>query len=172
MPTESLHDFSARRLEGKEEESFSEYAGQLVLLANTASFCFTTPQYEALEKLYQTYREQGLVVLAFPSRDFLWEEHKSEAKIQDVCDRYKLSFPVYAPIHVRGRKKHPLFAYLGDKQRNGLTNAAPTWNFAKYLIDSQGHLIDHWPPPTSPTDPNICRAIEAHLPHPQPAEST
>ncbi len=115
----TLHDFTAIRLDGT-EEALATYAGQVVVVVNTASQCGFTPQYEGLERLYQHYRDQGLVVLGFPCNQFGGQEPGDEDRIAAFCQKnYGVTFPMFAKVDVNGDDAHPLFRWLRE-QRSGM----------------------------------------------------
>ncbi|MDJ0709094.1 MAG: glutathione peroxidase [Woeseiaceae bacterium] len=136
-----------------------EYQGKVVLIVNTASKCGNTPQYEGLEKLHQEYGEDGLVVLGFPSNDFLGQEPGTEAEIQEFCRlTYSIKFPMFEKVTVKKGKAHPFFDRLADA-----AGTHPTWNFHKYLIGRDGELIAEFSPRTQPYDDRLVASIETAL---------
>jgi glutathione peroxidase len=135
------------------------YSGKVLLVVNTASKCGYTPQYSGLEQLYQKYVQQGLVVLGFPSNDFLGQEPGSETEIQNFCSlNYGVQFPMFEKITVKDVQAHPFYTRLAE-----LSGTYPTWNFHKYLIGRDGKLITQFSPATTPLDPVIVNAIEQAL---------
>jgi glutathione peroxidase len=135
------------------------HEGQVVLVVNTASKCGNTYQYEGLEKLYEEYGEDGLVVLGFPSNDFLGQEPGTEAQIQEFCrTTYGVQFPMYEKTRVKKGEAHPFFVSLAEA-----SGTYPTWNFHKYLIGRDGDLIAEFSPRTQPNDERLVGAIEAAL---------
>ena len=149
-----------RRLASDDVVNLDEaYAGKVVLVVNTASKCGNTPQYDGLEKLYQEYAEQGLVVLGFPSNDFMGQEPGTEEQIQEFCRlTYKVKFPMFEKVTVKEGEAHPFF--------DGLAAAAgtyPTWNFHKYLIGRDGRLITEFSPRTKPYNDKVIAEIESAL---------
>jgi glutathione peroxidase len=166
----------------EEETSLGDYAGKVALVVNVASKCGLTPQYEGLEALYKTYRDQGFVVLGFPANDFGAQEPGTNAEIADFCStKFAVDFPMFAKVTVVGPDKHPLYAALtaaapvasGDpdafRERlkgYGMTpNPAPEvlWNFEKFLIGKDGAVIARFAPTTAPDDPALVGAIETAL---------
>lgn len=142
------------------------YAGKVVLIVNTASKCGFTYQYEGLEALYRRYRDQGLVVLGFPSNDFANQEPGTEQEIRNFCrSTYSVEFPMFEKVHVRGEQAHPLFKALAAHP-NGAT---PQWNFYKYLLDRDGRLVESWSSLTAPDNPRLIERIEALLAQPATA---
>lgn len=156
----SLLDQDFRRLASEDVVNLSdEYSGKVVLVVNTASKCGNTPQYDGLEKLYQEYAEQGLVVLGFPSNDFLGQEPGTEEEIQDFCRlTYKVKFPMFEKISVKEGAAHPFFDRLA-----AAAGTYPTWNFHKYLVGRDGELIATFSPSARPYDPALVGQIEAAL---------
>lgn len=156
----SLLDQNFRKLAGSDSVNLCEsYSGKVLLVVNTASKCGYTPQYEGLEQLYEKYQQQGLVVLGFPSNDFMGQEPGTEEEIRDFCHlTYDVKFPMFEKTPVKKEHAHPFFAQLAE-----LSGTYPTWNFQKYLIGRNGKLIAHFSPHTNPLDPNVVNAIEQAL---------
>ena len=147
----TLSDFSATTLSGQERH-LSDYAGQVVLVVNTASKCGLTPQYEGLEALYQDLREEGLVVLGFPCNQFGKQESGTEEEISEFCQvNYGVSFPMFAKIDVNGGEAHPLFEWLKSETK-GLLGGRVQWNFTKFLVGRDGQVIGRYAPTTEPAD--------------------
>ena len=155
-----LLDVSYRPLAGKSPVNLKErYAGQVLLIVNTASKCGYTPQYEGLEALHQRYGAQGFAVLGFPSNDFRGQEPGSEKEIQEFCTlTYGVKFPMFEKVAVTGDKATPLYASLAKA-----TGTAPGWNFHKYLIGRDGRVVANFPSKVSPDDPAVVAAIEREL---------
>jgi glutathione peroxidase len=153
-------DFEMRQLAGDETVRLCDaYAGKVVLMVNTASKCGFTGQYEGLEALYDQYRDQGLVVLGFPSNDFGNQEPGSEDQIQDFCRlTYSVEFPMFEKIHVKKGQAHPLYQYLAEQ-----TGTYPKWNFYKYLIDRDGKVVDYYSSITSPQSGKLLKKIKSLL---------
>jgi glutathione peroxidase len=156
----TLLDQDFRRLASTEEVNLCEaYAGQVVLVVNTASKCGNTPQYDGLEKLYDQYGSEGLVVLGFPSNDFMGQEPGTEAQIEEFCRlTYGVQFPMFEKTAVKGDGAHPFFAALAQA-----SGTFPTWNFHKYLIGRDGQLIGQFTPRTKPYDEALVAAVEQAL---------
>ena len=137
------------------------YAGKVLLVVNTASKCGNTPQYEGLEKLYEEYGEDGLVVLGFPSNDFLGQEPGTEEQIQEFCRlTYSIKFPMFEKVTVKKGDAHPFFDKLASA-----SGTYPTWNFHKFLIGRNGELISEFSPRTQPYDQDLIAGIRAALEH-------
>ena len=152
-------DVQARPLTARAAESLcARYAGQVLLVVNTASQCGFTPQYDGLEALYQRYRGRGLVVLGFPSNDFA-QEPGQEQEIAGFCRlNYGVNFPMYEKIHVTGTQAHPFYQRLAAQ-----AGGYPEWNFYKYLLDRKGQVVARFPSQTRPDDPALIAAIEKLL---------
>lgn len=154
------HAFAFTSIEG-EPLPMAGFAGQPVLVVNTASMCGFTYQYTALQRLWDTYRDQGLVVLGVPSNDFGGQEPGSAEEIKTFCEvNFDVDFPLTEKVHVKGANSHPLFAWF--RQELG-ANAGPRWNFHKFLVDGQGKLVGSWPSSVEPDAPEIRTAVERLL---------
>jgi len=162
----ALLDENYRRLAGTETVNLaSEYRGQVLLVVNTASKCGYTPQYEALEAMHAKYKDRGFAVLGFPSNDFMGQEPGSEKQIQEFCTlTYGVKFPMFEKVHVKGRDATPLYRQLAKE-----TGTTPGWNFHKYLIDRDGHVVANFPSKTTPEDPALLAKLETLLAAPKPA---
>jgi glutathione peroxidase len=146
------------RLQDEKPQALCQYAGQVVLVVNTASFCGFTPQYKGLEALYAKYKDRGLVVLGFPSNDFS-QEPDSNAKIADFCENtFGVKFPMFVKTTVRGPEALPLFKQLATQ-----TGTTPKWNFYKYLISRDGQTIQSFSSMTGPQDKSFVQAVEKEL---------
>ena len=156
----TLLDREFRKLASDEIVNLGEtYRGKVLLVVNTASKCGNTPQYDGLEKLYQEFGEDGLVVLGFPSNDFFGQEPGTEEEIQEFCRlTYKVKFPMFEKVTVKGDDAHPFFVDLADA-----TGTYPTWNFHKFLIGRDGNVIREFSPRTKPWDDDLAANIRAAL---------
>lgn len=156
----SVLDHEFRRLASDDVVNLGEeYRGKVLLVVNTASKCGNTPQYDGLEKLYQQYGNDGLVVLGFPSNDFFGQEPGTEEQIQDFCRlTYKVKFPMFEKISVKKGDAHPFFERLAKD-----AGTYPTWNFHKFLIGRDGEVIAEFSPRTQPYDEKLVANIEAAL---------
>ena len=153
-----LLDHSLPRLQDDKQQSLCQYAGNVVLVVNTASACGFTPQYEGLQKLHERYAARGLVIMGFPSGDFR-QEPKDNKGIADFCfDVYGVHFPMFAKSGVVGQTANPFFAALARE-----TGSAPKWNFHKYLIDRQGRAVASFPSEVDPLDRRLTGRIEQLL---------
>jgi glutathione peroxidase len=145
----SLQDFSATTLDGQPVD-LAAYAGKVVLVVNTASQCGFTPQYEGLQKLWETYGEQGFVILGFPCDQFGHQEPGDEVEIGAFCQKnYGVTFPMMSKVEVNGDDAHPLYQWL-RKEKSGLLGGKIKWNFTKYLVGKDGQVIDRYAPTTKP----------------------
>nr|WP_295774606.1 glutathione peroxidase [Rhodoferax sp.] len=154
------HEFP--RLQDDAPQNLCQYAGKVVLVVNTASFCGFTKQYEGLEALYAKYQGKGLVVLGFPSNEFGEQEPGSAKEIADFCfNTYGVKFPMFAKSEVAGPKKNALYAELSKA-----TKTEPKWNFNKYLIDRQGKVLANYPSKVEPTSTTLVAALEKALNQP------
>jgi len=157
----SIYDITVKDIEG-EDFDLAQLKGKKVLIVNTASRCGLTPQYEGLQMLYETYKDQNFVIIGFPSNDFLWEEPGNEEQIQSFCQKnYGVTFPLMSKIKVKGKKMHPLYIYLTQKQYNGHSDNTVKWNFQKYLINESGQLEQVISPSTKPMSNSIIEWIES-----------
>jgi glutathione peroxidase len=153
----SFYDLQTRTLEA-EPVDLGIYRGRVALVVNTASNCGLTPQYAGLEKLYRELASRGLVILGFPSNDFLNQEPGSPAEIREFCDmNYQVTFPLFEKVQVKGDDKGAVYRYLTAELEE------PTWNFTKYLIDRQGRSVARFGPRTAPDSEELLAAIEAEL---------
>ena len=145
----SLYDFSATKLTGGDLD-LSEFQGKAVLVVNTASKCGFTPQYEGLEKLYEEYQDQGLVILGFPCDQFGHQEPGDEEEIEAFCQlNYGVKFPMFAKIEVNGDGAHPLYQWL-KSEKGGIAGSKIKWNFTKFLVDPEGKVVDRYASTTKP----------------------
>jgi glutathione peroxidase len=145
----SIYDFKVAKSNG-EESSLEEYKGKVLLIVNTASKCGFTPQFEELQGMYEEYQEDGLVVLGFPSDQFMNQEFGEQDKIIEFCQtNYGVSFPMFKKTDVKGKDAHPLFKFL-TKEKKGLLLSDIKWNFTKFLVDKNGEVYERYSPQTSP----------------------
>jgi len=160
--TRSAYDFSFKTITG-EPLSLSDFRGKVLLVVNTASQCGFTGQYEGLQTIWTKYRDKGFVVLGVPSNDFGNQEPRPESEIKKFCEvNFHVDFPMTTKVKVSGGNPHPFYGWTAKKL--GVL-AKPRWNFHKYLIDTNGRLVDWFSTPTSPTSRKVINAIEKHLAH-------
>ena len=175
-------DIPVRKITGA-DTTLGEFKGKVLLVVNVASKCGLTPQYEGLEKIYEQYKGQGLVVAGFPANDFKSQEPGTEEEIQAFCTtNYGVKFPMFSKITVVGAEKHPLYAALiaakpkavnlsevpfREKLKGYGIDANPepelTWNFEKFLVGRSGEVVQRFAPDTQPDAPELVAAIEAEL---------
>ncbi len=152
----SIHSFKVKALDGKTID-FSKFKGKKILIVNTASECGFTPQYEGLQKLYETYKDQ-LVIVGFPANNFGGQEPGSNEEIGAFCKKnYGVTFPMAAKVSVKGNDIAPIFKFLTDKKLNGVKSTTILWNFEKFLLNEKGELIDTFVSTTKPTSESITK---------------
>ena len=150
----SFYDFKVEGLEGGIID-FSKYKGKKILIVNTASKCGYTPQYEELQKLYDTYKDK-LVIVGFPANNFGGQEPGTNTEIKEFCKKnYGVTFPMAAKISVKGDDIAPIYKYLTNKSENGVLDAEVKWNFGKFLLDEKGVLIQYFPSKVTPMSEEI-----------------
>ena len=178
----SIYDIPVKKITG-EDTSLAEFKGKVLLVVNVASKCGLTPQYEGLEKVYEQYKGQGLVIAGFPPNDFKAQEPGTNEEIQSFCSlNYGVQFPLFDKITVVGDQKHPLYATLIAAQPRAVSvtevswrdklkgygiepNPEPEilWNFEKFLVSRSGDVVERFAPNTQPDAPELVAAIEAEL---------
>lgn len=147
----TLSDFSATALDGS-TRTLADFAGQVVLVVNTASKCGYTPQFQGLQDLYDTFKDQGFTVLGFPCGQFAGQELDTADAIGEFCStNYGVTFPMFAKVDVNGASTHPLFEWL-KTERRGVLGGVIAWNFTKFLIGRDGEVIARYSPQTEPAD--------------------
>ena len=159
----TVYDFSANTLTGK-TRTMSDFKGKVLLVVNTASKCGFTPQYAGLEALYKKYKDEGLVVLGFPSNQFGEQEPGPDSEIAEFCEmNYGVSFPMFSKVDVNGDAAHPLFKYLTSSKKGLLGSQAIKWNFTKFLVGRDGKVIERYAPNTKPEEleVDIAKALAA-----------
>ena len=146
----TAYDFSAKTLDGQ-DQPLADYKGKAMLVVNTASKCGFTPQYTGLEKLWETYKDQGLVVLGFPCDQFGHQEPGDADEIRNFCSlNYDVSFPLYEKVEVNGGAAHPLWKWLKKEKPGLLGMESIKWNFTKFLIDKDGRVVKRYAPTDTP----------------------
>ena len=141
--------------------SLKRFAGQPILIVNTASECGFSTQFGALQELWDRYRDRGLIVIGVPSNDFGEQEPHSNAEIEAIARDHDITFPLTEKTVLVGEDAHPFYRWVSDELGEG---AAPSWNFHKYLIDGEGNFAGLWPPEVNPLDASVVEAIEKMLP--------
>ena len=160
----SLQEIPLRQIDGS-DTSLGAYAGKVLLVVNVASQCGLTPQYAGLQKLYDTYRDRGLVVLGFPANEFGAQEPGTNSEIAQFCEtRFGVTFPMFEKIVVKGAARHPLYDALIAAQPSGEIQ----WNFEKFVVGRNGGVVARFAPTVAPDDPKLVSTIEAELTKPSP----
>ena len=145
----SIYDYTVKDISGN-EVSMKQYEGKVLLIVNTATGCGFTPQYDGLQKLYETYKEQGFEILDFPCNQFGNQAPGTEEEIVTFCKgRFGVTFPQFAKICVNGADELPLYTYL-KSQKGGIGGKNIKWNFTKFLVDRAGNVVDRFAPTTTP----------------------
>jgi glutathione peroxidase len=176
----TLYDIPVNRIDGT-GTTLGEHKGEVLLIVNVASKCGLTPQYDALEKVYESFKDRKFSVLGFPANDFGAQEPGTDAEIQSFCStKFDVQFPLYSKIVVTGEAQHPLYAHLtaavptaensGELRkrieangRNPAPEPAVLWNFEKFLVNRQGMVVRRFSPDMAPNDPAVIAAIESEL---------
>ncbi len=141
---ESIYDFKVKDIDGN-EVAMSDYKDKVLMIVNVASKCGFTPQYEGLQKLYDNYKDQGLVVLGFPCNQFGAQEQGGEAEIKDFCEtNFSISFPLFAKIDVNGDNADPLFLFLQNAKKGFMDTGPIKWNFSKFIVDKEGNVVGRY----------------------------
>ena len=151
----TFYDFNVKDIDGK-DVNLSDYKGKKILVVNVASKCGLTPQYEDLQKLYETYGGDDFVIIGFPANNFLGQEPGSNEEIKTFCVKeYDVTFPMMSKISVKGSDQHPLYAWLTQASENGVADAKVTWNFQKFLIGEDGQWLTFFSPKVQPLSKDI-----------------
>ena len=159
----SVLDFTMKDIDGK-DVPLAKFQGKVLLIVNTASQCGYTPQYKGLQEVYQKYKEQGFEVLAFPANEFGAQEPGTDGQIKEFCTtNYKVDFPLFSKIVVKGKGIHPLYDYLTGEATNHKFAGPIPWNFAKFLVNRKGEVIARYEPGVKPESAEIIGAIEKAL---------
>jgi glutathione peroxidase len=158
----SIYDFTLPSIDGK-PMPLADFKGKVILVVNVASRCGFTPQYTALESIYETYKHQGFVILGFPANNFGGQEPGTNAEIKTFCSaKYGVTFPLYGKVSVKGDDQTPLYKYLTTSANPSLTGDIK-WNFTKFLVDRNGNVVQRFEPQTTPDSPEVLAAIEKAL---------
>lgn len=159
----SVYDFTLNAIDGQ-PAPLAAYKGKVVLLVNVASRCGFTPQYAALERLYEKYQDRGLVIVGIPANNFGSQEPGSNQEIKTFCTtKYHVTFPMMAKISVKGGDQAPLYQYLTDKAAHPATGGEIQWNFTKFLIGPDGQVVARFEPDVTPDAPQVTAAIDKAL---------
>jgi glutathione peroxidase len=163
MGAGSVHEFTLKAIDGR-SVTLSNFKGKIMLLVNVASQCGYTPQYEGLEKLYETYKDRGFVITGFPANNFGGQEPGTDAEIQTFCkSKYGVTFPMFSKISVAGSDQAPLYRFLTDRTVNPKTGGQIQWNFTKFLVDRDGKVIQRFEPAVEPLSKELISAVEGAL---------
>ena len=158
-----IYEFTQNSIDGQ-PSSLGAYKGKVMLLVNVASKCGFTPQYKALESVYEKYKDQGLVIIGFPANNFMGQEPGTNEEIKTFCSRtYNVTFPMMSKISVKGDDKAPLYQFLTDASANPSTGGEIKWNFTKFLVDREGKVIARFEPKVTPDSTEVIAAIEQAL---------
>ena len=156
---QSIYQFSVEDLYG-EIFDFSKLKGKKIMIVNTASKCGLTPQYKALQSLYEKFSETDFVIVGFPANNFLWQEPGTNEEIAEFCaQNYGVTFPMMGKVSVIGSNQHPIYSFLTKKKLNGSIDSMVTWNFQKFLIDENGYVVKSISPRRQPDDEEIINWI-------------
>ena len=156
----TVYDFTLNDIDGK-PVSLGQYKGKVIMLVNTASFCGNTPQYSDLEKMYETYKDKGFEILAFPANNFGQQEPGTNEEIKGCClTKYSVGFPLFSKISVKGSDKHPLYRYLTEQSP---FPGEVEWNFQKYLVDRSGNVVARYHHRTKPVADEVVKDVERFL---------
>ena len=159
----SVYDFSLNTIDGA-PTTLGAFKGKVVLLVNVASKCGYTPQYAGLEKLYESYKGKGLVIVGVPANNFGGQEPGSNEEIKTFCSRnYNVTFPMMSKVSVKGADTTPLYQFLTDKNSNPKVAGDIKWNFTKFLIDKKGNVINRFESSVTPEAAELVKAVEAAL---------
>ena len=159
----SVLDFTMKDIDGKDVK-LKQYKGKVLLVVNTASKCGYTPQYESLQAVYDKYKAEGFYVLGFPANNFGGQEPGTEAEIKEFCtSKYKVRFPLFAKISVKGEDQHPLYQFLTSKETNPNFAGDISWNFNKFLVDKKGKVVARFGSKDKPDGEAVTQAIEKYL---------
>jgi glutathione peroxidase len=160
----SVYDFTLSSIDGQ-PAPLSAYKGKAVLLVNVASRCGFTPQYTALESVYEKYKDRGLVIVGIPANNFGSQEPGTNQEIKTFCSsKYNVTFPMMSKISVKGTDQAPLYQFLTDKTAHPQTGGDIQWNFTKFLVGPDGRILARFEPDVTPDSPQVIAAIEAALP--------
>jgi glutathione peroxidase len=159
----NIYDFTLNSIDGQ-PAPLAAYKGKVVMLVNVASRCGFTPQYTALEAVYEKYKDRGFVIVGLPANNFGGQEPGSNQEIKTFCSaKYHVTFPMMAKVSVKGDDKTPLYQYLTDKSAHPQTGGDIEWNFTKFLIGPDGRVLARFEPKVTPDSPQVTAAIEKAL---------
>jgi glutathione peroxidase len=160
MGQQSFYDYTVKDITGNDFK-LSSLKGKKVLVVNTASKCGLTPQFKQLQSVFETYGGDEFTIIGFPANNFANQEPKSNEEIVEFCQlNYGVTFPMMSKISVKGDDIHPIYQWLTQKSKNGVLDSEVQWNFQKYLIDENGHLVEMVVPKVKPDDDKILSWIK------------
>jgi glutathione peroxidase len=156
-------DFVVKDIDGQQVD-LGQYKGKVVMFVNVASKCGYTPQYEGLEKLYEAYKDKGLVIVGFPANNFKGQEPGTDQEIKQFCTaKYNVTFPMMSKISVKGEDKAPVYQFLTEDPTAGSFGGEIKWNFTKFLISRDGQVVARFEPKVKPEEQQVTQAIEKAL---------
>jgi len=159
----SVLDFKMKDIDGNDVK-LKKYKGNVLLVVNTASKCGYTPQYEGLQAIYAKYKDQGFYVLGFPANNFGGQEPGTDPEIKEFCSlKYKVTFPMFSKISVKGDDQDPLYKFLTSKETDPNFAGDITWNFNKFLVDRKGNIVARFSSKDKPESETVAQAIEKYL---------
>jgi len=162
LAASGIYSFTLNSIDGS-PAPLAGYKGKVVLLVNVASQCGYTPQYSALEKVYEQYKDRGFVILGFPANNFGAQEPGTNEEIKTFCTRkYSVTFPMYSKISVKGADQAPLYGYLTKETPAGISGEIK-WNFTKFLVDRDGRVVQRFESAVTPDSKEVIAAIEKEL---------
>jgi glutathione peroxidase len=164
----SVLDFKVKDIDGKPAD-LAKYKGEVLLIVNVASYCGNTKQYIPMESVYEKYKSKGFEVLAFPANEFGHQEPGTDAEIKQFCtvDKYKVTFPLFSKIVVKGEGIHPLYQFLTSQDTKPVGPGNIDWNFAKFVVNRKGEVVARFKASVSPDSEPVVKAIEAALAEPK-----
>ncbi|HEY3706141.1 MAG TPA: glutathione peroxidase [Terracidiphilus sp.] len=161
--TKNLYSFTMNSIDG-DPVSLNSFKGKVVMVVNVASKCGFTPQYSALESVYEKYKDRGFVIVGVPANNFAQQEPGTNEEIKTFCSRkYNVKFPMMSKVSVKGDDKTPLYQYLTDPAQDPKFSGDIKWNFTKFLVDRNGKIVARFEPATTPDAPEVTAAIESEL---------
>jgi glutathione peroxidase len=159
----NIYDFTLNSIDGQ-PAPLSAYKGKIVLLVNVASRCGYTPQYTALESVYEKYKDRGFVIVGIPANNFGGQEPGTNEEIKTFCSsKYNVKFPMMAKVSVKGDDQNPLYVWLTDRTAHPQTGGEIKWNFTKFLVGPDGRVIQRFESKVTPDSPEVTSAIEKAL---------
>lgn len=162
----SLYEFEMKDIDGQ-SKSLRDFEGKVVLVVNVASKCGLTPQYDGLQRLYDEYKDRGLVVLGFPCNQFAGQEPGSDAEVKEFCTvNFNVDFPLFSKIDVNGESRAPLYGWLCGSEIGPEESGDVKWNFGKFLIGRDGQIMGRFDPSVEPESETLTAAIESVLERP------